>query len=215
MNTSARATVNTIVLYVKLLLSTVIAFFNVPLLLKALGVENYGIFCVVGGAANVGAILGLAIVVNIFCGVTVNTALGIAKQVYSAMWQVFGNFQTAYMPLLMKLYASKQQDELIKLSFLVSKLSFILVLLVSLPLFINADYVPTLWLGMVPEYSVIFARLCIVCMIMESPFASQMTLSRREHKGIPGHRQFHVSFHPAAFVPIAARRDADMVCAGG
>ena len=48
-STLLRASVNTFVLYVKLCLSTLIAFFNIPLLLRALGTENYGIFCIVGG----------------------------------------------------------------------------------------------------------------------------------------------------------------------
>ncbi len=49
MRTSVRTFLNTTVLYIKLLASTVIAFFNIPLLLKALGVDDYGIFSVVGG----------------------------------------------------------------------------------------------------------------------------------------------------------------------
>jgi len=129
-----------------------------------------------GGVANVGAIQGLDIVVNIFSNVGVNAALGIAKQVYNAMWQFVGSFQTAYVPQLMKLHAAKQQEELVKLSFRASKLSFILVLLVSLPLIVNADFVLKIWLGIVPEYSVTFLRLWIIYMLIESPFAPLVTL---------------------------------------
>jgi len=81
-NTSIRASVNTVVLYAKLLLSTAIALFNVPLLLRALGVENYGIFCIVGGVISLLMFLNstMSTATNRFLAVTDGKRGGLAEK---------------------------------------------------------------------------------------------------------------------------------------
>ena len=134
------------------------------------GLLSFSGWSLFGGLATVGSFQGLDIVVNIFSGVVANAAMGIANQVINAMWQLIGGFQTAYVPHLTKLYAVGRYDELMKLSFRASKLTFLLVLLLSLPLIVNTEYILQLWLGQVPEYSVIFVRLYVLYRLIESLF---------------------------------------------
>jgi hypothetical protein len=53
----------------------------------------------------VSATQGVNILLNIFYGVTLNAAMGIANQVNSAVNQFVSNFQTAFVPQITKLYA--------------------------------------------------------------------------------------------------------------
>ena len=49
MQTSTRVIINTIVLYVKVILSLAIAFVSIPLVLNALGASDYGLYNLVAG----------------------------------------------------------------------------------------------------------------------------------------------------------------------
>ena len=105
---------------------------------------------------------GINVLINIFYGVTVNAALGIATQVNTTVFTFVTNFQTAFRPQIIKSFAAKNYDYFKQLIFQTSKISFYLLFFFELPLFINADFVLQLWLKNVPEYSVIFTRLMLL-----------------------------------------------------
>lgn len=121
-----------------------------------------------GNAANIVAQQGLNILVNIFYGVTLNAALGIANQVASKVVQFFSNFQTAFSPQLVKYYAEGQTDEFFKLIFRTSRLSYFLMLLISFPLILKIDVILDLWLVDVPKYTGIFCQLILIFYLIEA-----------------------------------------------
>lgn len=49
-----------------------------------------------------------------------------------------------------------------------SKFSFALAFVFSLPLIVNMDFVLTLWLDDVPEYTVVFCQLTLVCITIDA-----------------------------------------------
>ena len=114
-----------------------------------------------GGVANMSAIQGINIVMNIFCGVAVNAAMGIANQVNNAVYQFVSSFQTAFQPQIVKLYSSGEQEAFIRLIFRASKISYFMMFLLTLPLLLNMDFVLGIWLGEVPEFAADFARLTL------------------------------------------------------
>ena len=121
-----------------------------------------------GNAANVLAQQGLNILVNIFYGVTLNAALGIANQVASKVVQFFSNFQTAFNPQIVKYYAEGNKDEFFKLIFRTSRLSYFLMLLISFPLMLKIDVILDLWLVDVPQYTNIFCQLILIFYLIEA-----------------------------------------------
>lgn len=121
-----------------------------------------------GNAANVLAQQGLNILVNIFYGVTLNAALGIANQVASKVVQFFSNFQTAFNPQIVKYYAEGNKDEFFKLIFRTSRLSYFLMLLISFPLILKIDVILDLWLVDVPKYTGIFCQLILIFYLIEA-----------------------------------------------
>jgi O-antigen/teichoic acid export membrane protein len=105
---------------------------------------------------------GVNILINLFFGVTLNAARGIATQVDAAIMQFVNNFTMALNPQIIKNYAQGNKEEMFKLVCRGAKFSYYLLLFFSLPIIFETKYILTLWLKIVPEHSVIFLRLTII-----------------------------------------------------
>ena len=139
-------------------------FFWDKLLFKR--ISGFSIWNMFGSAANMSASHGVAIVLNLFCGVIVNAAMGIANQVVSAISVFVSNFQTAFSPQLVKSYAANNHDYFMSLIYRTSRFSYYLIFLLGYPLILCCEPILKLWLGEVPIYTVRFSQLMIVfCMI--------------------------------------------------
>lgn len=108
------------------------------------------------------------IVINLFCGPAVNAARGIAYQVNGAIQGFVSNFMTALNPQITKSYASGDKDYMMTLIYQGARLSFYMLLLLSLPVIINTHYILVLWLKIVPEHTVLFIQLVLVFAMSES-----------------------------------------------
>lgn len=111
---------------------------------------------------------GINIVLNLFFGTIVNAAMGITNQVKTAVDQFTNNFLMALNPQITKSYAANDKDYLFKLVFSGSKYAFFLVFFLTLPILTETEYILTLWLKNVPDYTVIFVRLVLIISIIES-----------------------------------------------
>ena len=118
---------------------------------------------------------GLNILLSMFFTPAVNAARGIAYQINAAITQFFTNFYTAVRPQITKYYAQGDMTEMTKLVFRSSKMSFYLILLVSMPIIIETPYIVNLWLGQLPEYVVPFTRLIIAISAIDSMATPLMT----------------------------------------
>lgn len=110
-----------------------------------------------------------------FFNPAVNAARGIAYQINSAITQFFTNFYTAVRPQITKYYAQGNMEDMLKLVFRSSKFSFYLIMLISMPIVIEAPYIVNLWLGQLPEYVVPFTRLIIVISAIDAMATPLMT----------------------------------------
>lgn len=129
---------------------------------------SYSSWNLLGSGALVASGQGISIVMNIFFGVVVNTAIGIANQVNAVASAFLSNFQTAFMPQITKSYAAMDMDYLNGLILKMSRLSFLLIFVVSYPIFFNARYILGLWLGEVPDFSVGFLQVVILSGIFDA-----------------------------------------------
>lgn len=110
---------------------------------------------------------GINILINLFFNVGVNAARGIATQVETALMRFVNNFTTALNPQITKLYASGNIGEMIKLVNRGAKFSFMLSLLICLPVIVEAEYILHLWLVEVPPHTVAFVRLTIIATMID------------------------------------------------
>lgn len=105
---------------------------------------------------------GVNILINMFFNVGVNAARGIATQVQSALMQFVNNFTTAMNPQITKLYAAGNMADMVKLVIRGAKFTYLLSLLICLPVLIETEYILNLWLVEVPPHTVAFIRLTII-----------------------------------------------------
>lgn len=115
-----------------------------------------------GSLSNVGYQQGVNIIINLFYGVTLNAAVGVASQVNSAVQNFVTNFQQALNPQLVQAEASKNRERQRDLIFKSSKFSFFIMYLISFPLIINLPCVLSLWLGDYPEHTVAICSLVLI-----------------------------------------------------
>ena len=130
---------------------------------------NFSGWSMFGSLASMTANQGLNILLNVFHGVTVNAAMGIANQVSSAVNQFVMNFQTAFRPQLVKSYAAGNIDYLHKLIFRTCKFSFFLLFAIACPIVFNIDFILKLWLGdNVPELTAVFCSMILLYSLLET-----------------------------------------------
>lgn len=120
---------------------------------------------------------GVNLLMNMFFGVTVNAARGLAVQVNSAVTQFVNSFTTAVNPQITKSYAKGEKDYLFKLVMMSSKYSFFLTLLLAAPIIAETPYILKLWLKEVPDYTVLFVRLTLMVSLIASLSTSLYTLA--------------------------------------
>lgn len=127
-----------------------------------------------------GAILnthGINLLMNLFFGVKVNAARGLAVQVNSAVTQFVYSFTTAVSPQITKSYAKGLQEKTFNLVMLSSRFSFFLIALLAVPLFVETPFILRLWLKDVPDYTVLFVRLTLVNAMIMTLSTSLYTLA--------------------------------------
>lgn len=121
-----------------------------------------------GSISNISAQQGVSILLNMFLGVTVNAAVGIANQIASSVNSFVSNFQVAFRPQITKLYSSGDISGFYALIFRASKFSYYLFLILAVPIIVTTPFLIHLWLGEVPEYAVIFTRLIIIYLMIDA-----------------------------------------------
>ena len=121
--------------------------------------SGWGVF---GSVAVIGFQQGINILLNLFFGVTVNAAYGVANRINAMANQFFTGFQTAANPQITKAHAAGDTNEQLKLINNTSKISFFLLMFVGIVIIYNLDYLLLIWLKDVPEYTSILCQLMII-----------------------------------------------------
>ena len=129
---------------------------------------SYSLWHLIGNGASVLKNHGVNLVLNYFFGPAVNAARGLANHVDGAVNQFVGNFMMAMNPQITQSYAKGDLKYMLNLINKGSKFSFYLVLILSLPIIINAHFIIGIWLKQVPEYTVIFTQLTLVVMLFSA-----------------------------------------------
>lgn len=115
-----------------------------------------------GSFANMFSGQGVNVALNIFCGPAVNAARGLAFTVTNSVGIFVNNFTSAIAPQITKSYAAEDYQYFRSLVFKGSKLTFFIMLLFVVPLFVEVDFVLALWLKEVPEYMAVFTRIALL-----------------------------------------------------
>ncbi len=136
---------------------------------------EYAGWNIFGNLAVVGYMQGVNVVLNIFFGPLINSARAISTQVNSALMQFVSSFQVAMNPQIVKSYARGEVTDMLELMSRGSKLSFVLLWVISMPVMVNVEYFLNLWLVDVPAHTVVFTQLTILNSLIESLSGPLMT----------------------------------------
>lgn len=118
---------------------------------------------------------GSNVILNIFYGTAINAARGVALQVNGIISNFSNNFIMALNPQITKQYAAGNIEESIQLVYAGCRYSFFLLSIISIPIMINLDYILSLWLGVVPPYTVEFLYLALIAALINSMAAPLVT----------------------------------------
>lgn len=135
------------------------AVIDKPMLKEITGFAGWNLL---GSGAYLFNTQGVNIVMNLFFGVTVNAARGIATQVEGVVRQFVTNFTTALNPQITKSYAAGNMEYMYTLVCRGAKYSYFLMLVFAVPFMFEADIILKLWLDNVPKYTSIFLRLTMI-----------------------------------------------------
>lgn len=105
---------------------------------------------------------GVNIITNMFFGVAVNAARGIATQVDGVVKQFVTNFMTAINPQITKSYAVGDKEYMFTLVCRSSKYSYFLMLFFAIPFMYETEIILLIWLKNVPDYAALFLRLTML-----------------------------------------------------
>lgn len=105
---------------------------------------------------------GIVILLNLYFGLTINAAYAIAFQVSQAIESFAMNFKQAVVPQLMQAYGANDIVRMNKLMLVGTKVTFLLMMLVSIPIFFEIDFILDIWLKEPPEYASLFTVLLII-----------------------------------------------------
>jgi len=123
-----------------------------------------------GTSSSMLANYGQGIVINIFFGTVVNAAQGIAGQVNGQLAVFATTLVKALNPIIDKSEGAGNRALMLKATMMGSKVSFFLMMALSIPFLIEAPFILKIWLKNVPEYAVIFCRLLLIRNLIEQLF---------------------------------------------
>ena len=134
-------------------------YLDTAIVREILGFTGWTLF---GQISTVMRYQAVTLLLNQFFNPATVAARAIAGTVSGQVMVFANNFNTGLYPTIIKAYAEGQKKEMHGLVLNGSKLTFFLMWVFALPLFIEMETVLRLWLKTPPEMTVIFTRLAIV-----------------------------------------------------
>lgn len=125
---------------------------------------------------------GVNILLNLFYGLTLNAARGIAESVSTVVNSFVSNFTTALNPQITKSYAGGDTSYSISLVEQGARFSFYVLLFFVIPIVLETRVILNLWLGDYPVYTVRFVRLILVFSLIDSLAKTLITLQNATGK---------------------------------
>lgn len=121
----------------------------------------FGAFAVTSRSQGVGVVL------NLFRGVVINAAYGVALQVSAQISNFSSTISKVMNPQIMQREGASNREGMLSLALKQCKFSYLALLLLAVPLGIEMPYVLTMWLKDVPEHAITFCQLMLVVAVIQ------------------------------------------------
>lgn len=123
---------------------------------------SYSGWIMLGGSAVLAEVQGSALIINMFFGTMLNASFGVATQVNNMIKTFSQSLNQAAIPQITKSYSGGNTDRTMELVIFTSKYSFLLMLLPTLPILLETDYILELWIKDVPAHTASFIQLMLL-----------------------------------------------------
>lgn len=111
---------------------------------------------------------GVVILVNLFFGLIVNAAYAIAVQVSNIVNTFAMNFKQSMVPQMMSAFGAGDKDAMHKIINIGTKVTFILMLMISIPVMFDCQFILDIWLKTPPEHSAKLVSLVLISINISS-----------------------------------------------
>jgi O-antigen/teichoic acid export membrane protein len=111
---------------------------------------------------------GITILLNQFFGATAAASRSIALSINSYTVTFSYNFNMVLQPQIIKKYAAGEKSGMLEFVFFGAKGTYFLMYLAALPLMLEMDQVLRILLGRLPQYTVLFSRLALIELLIET-----------------------------------------------
>ena len=112
----------------------------------------------IGTSCGVARNQGVAVLINLFWGVVTNAAYGLSQQVYGMLTFFSNTIVRAVRPQIVKSEGAGNRERMLRLSITTCKITFLMMALLVIPLYIKLPFILELWLDTYPENTLMFCR---------------------------------------------------------
>ncbi|MBN8547145.1 MAG: oligosaccharide flippase family protein [Ignavibacteria bacterium] len=123
---------------------------------------NYNFWILLGTLAFVGRSQGTALLLNSFFGTALNASYGIANQLNGFIMNFAKNLNGAAVPQITKSYSKGDHSRSMAIVYSISKYSFFLMLIPTIPIIISIDEILNIWLNEVPPFTKEFVIIMLL-----------------------------------------------------
>lgn len=111
---------------------------------------------------------GLVILINLFFGLAINAAYAVAVQVSGFVNGFVTNFKSPMAPQMMQAYGAGDIPAMHKIINMGTKVTFLLMLMCSVPFVFESQFILNIWLGTPPEHSAKLVSLVLIAINISS-----------------------------------------------
>lgn len=105
---------------------------------------------------------GLVMLINLFFGLVINAAYAVAVQVSNMVNTFAMSFKQSMVPQMMAACGAKDYVSMHKIINMGTKITFLLLMMISVPVFFEADFLLKIWLKTPPEHAANLVRLVVI-----------------------------------------------------
>lgn len=105
---------------------------------------------------------GIVLLINLFFSLAINAAYAVAMQVSGVVNTFVMSFKQSVVPQMMSAYGAGDKQSMFKLLTTGTKITFMLMLMISLPIVAEAQYILELWLKTPPDHTTLLVILVMI-----------------------------------------------------
>ena len=158
----------------------------------------------IGASAVVGRTQGVAMVINLFFRNSINAAFGVATQIGNAATMFTSTLRQSVTPQIMKNQEGNATRSL-NLVYAISRYTYLIMLVISVPLLLCMDTILTLWLGEdnIPPMTSVFSTFLLLNGLiagLSAGFDASIQASGKVEKNQIGYTIINLSIIPIVYV---------------